>query len=109
MTPALTLSPAKSIEELCASPEVKRAFEFFEMQAAVITAEQIQICSVPAPPFGEDERATHLAELCRRDGLTNVRLDEEGNCVALRQGRSLRPLMVVAAHLDTVFPVGTDF
>jgi len=86
-----------------------RAFEFFETQAAVITAEQIQICSIPAPPFGEAERATHLAEIFRRDGLTNVRLDEVGNCVALRQGRSLTPLLVVAAHLDTVFPIGTDF
>ena len=109
MTPALTVSPAKSIDELLASPGVKRAFEFFETQAAEITAEQIRICSIPAPPFGEAERAAHLLETFKRDGVTDVRLDEEGNCVALRRGRSLRPLMVVAAHLDTVFPPGTDF
>jgi acetylornithine deacetylase/succinyl-diaminopimelate desuccinylase-like protein len=36
-------------------------------------------------------------------------LDAEGNCVTLRRGRSLRPLVVVSAHLDTVFPEGTDF
>jgi tripeptide aminopeptidase len=41
--------------------------------------------------------------------LKDVCLDQEGNCVALRRGHSLRPLMVVAAHLDTVFPPGTDF
>ena len=109
MTQALTVSPAKSIEELLAAPVVQRAFEFFETQAAEITAQQIRICSIPAPPFGEAERAAHLLETLKRDGLTDVGLDREGNCVALRQGRSLRPLMVVAAHLDTVFPPGTDF
>jgi tripeptide aminopeptidase len=109
MTPALTVSPAKSIEALLALPGVKRAFAFFEEQAAQITADQIRICSIPAPPFGEAERAAHLLEVFRRDGLTDIQLDEEGNCVALRAGRSLRPLMVVAAHLDTVFPPGTDF
>jgi tripeptide aminopeptidase len=36
-------------------------------------------------------------------------MDAEGNCVALRRGRSLSPLLVVSAHLDTVFPAGTDF
>jgi tripeptide aminopeptidase len=109
MTPELTVSPAKSIDELLAAPGVKRAFEFFESQAAEITAEQIRICSIPAPPFGETERAAHLLATFKRDGLTDAHLDEEGNCVALRRGRSLRPLMAVAAHLDTVFPPGTDF
>jgi acetylornithine deacetylase/succinyl-diaminopimelate desuccinylase-like protein len=109
MTPAVTVSPAKSIDELLVSSGVMRAFEFFEEQAAEITADQIRICSIPAPPFGEAERAAHLLEVFRRDGLTDLQLDEEGNCVALRRGQSLRPLLVVAAHLDTVFPPGTDY
>jgi len=109
MTPALTISPAKSIDELIAAPGVKQAFEFFETQAAEITAAQVRICSIPAPPFGEAERAVHLLETFKSDGLTEVSLDREGNCVALRRGHSLSPLMVVAAHLDTVFPPGTDF
>src|SRR5882724_8647199 len=109
MMPALTVSPAKSIDELLASAGVKRAFSFFETQAAEITADQIRICSIPAPPFGEAERGAHLLKIFKRDGLTNIKIDEEGNCVALRSGRALRPLMVVAAHLDTVFPAGTDF
>jgi tripeptide aminopeptidase len=109
MMPALTVSPAKSIDDLLASAGVKRAFSFFETQAAEITADQIRICSIPAPPFGEAERGAHLLKIFKRDGLTNIKIDEEGNCVALRSGRALRPLMVVAAHLDTVFPAGTDF
>src|SRR5712671_1189925 len=101
MTPALTISPAQSIAELLGLVAVQRAFRFFETQTAEITAAQIRICSIPAPPFGEAERAAHLVEVFRRDGLTNAHLDHEGNCVALREGRSLTPLMVVAAHLDT--------
>lgn len=109
MTPALTQSPAKSIDELLNSSGVRRAFEFFERQATEITAEQIRICAIPAPPFGEAERAAHLLDTFMRDGLADVGVDEVGNCVALRRGRSLKPLLVVAAHLDTVFPSGTDF
>ena len=41
-------------------------------------------------------------------GLREARIDKEGNCVAFRPGRSLSPLLVVSAHLDTVFPAGTD-
>ncbi len=41
--------------------------------------------------------------------MEDARIDEEGNCLALRRGRSLSPLLVVSAHLDTVFPPGTDF
>jgi len=109
LQPVSTLSLAKSVDELLADPGIKRAFEFFETQAAEITAEQIRICSIPAPPFGEAERAAHLLETFRRGGLNDVRLDRAGNCVALRRGRLPKPLMVVAAHLDTVFPPGTDF
>lgn len=109
MTPVQTPSPAKSINELLVEPGVRQAFEFFETRAAQITAEQIRICSIPAPPFGEAARAAHLLDSFRQDGLSDVRIDQEGNCLALRRGRSLRPLLVIAAHLDTVFPPGTDY
>ncbi len=90
------------------SDAVRRAFQFFVTRAAEITKEHINICSIPAPPFGEAERAAHLCEILRADGLASVALDEVGNCVALRRGRSLTPLLALTAHLDTVFPPGTD-
>jgi acetylornithine deacetylase/succinyl-diaminopimelate desuccinylase-like protein len=88
---------------------VRAAFQFFETRAREITDEQIAICSIPAPPFGEAERAFYLREKFRLYGLGHAELDQEGNCVALRRGHSLSPLLVVSAHLDTVFPSGTDF
>lgn len=109
LTPTLSPTPAQTIEELLGAPRLKSAFEFFEERADEITAEHIRICSIPGSPFGEAARARYLCDLFQRDGLTEAALDGEGNCVALRRGRSLAPLLAVTAHLDTVFPEGTDF
>jgi tripeptide aminopeptidase len=49
-----------------------------------------------------------LREKFEACGLEGASIDAEGNCVALRRGRSERPLLVLSAHLDTVFPAGTD-
>ncbi len=96
------------IQELLDSREVRTAFTFFELRAQEITEQQIEICSIPAPPFGERERAEYLRGRFISIGLTDARIDEVGNCVALRAGRSASPLLAVSAHLDTVFPPGTD-
>jgi acetylornithine deacetylase/succinyl-diaminopimelate desuccinylase-like protein len=106
---SLALAPEQLLRELLVSQQVRKAFQFFETHAAEITDEQIAICSIPAPPFGEKERAVYLREKFRQHGLREAEVDAEGNCVALRRGRSLAPLLVVSAHLDTVFPAGTDF
>lgn len=102
-------SGAVEVDRLLNSPELKRALEFIDSQLEKITEEQIRICTIPAPPFGEKERAEYLAQKFRDLGLVNAHVDAEGNCVALRGGRSRSPLLVVSAHLDTVFPDGTDF
>ncbi|HEV2708040.1 MAG TPA: M20/M25/M40 family metallo-hydrolase [Pyrinomonadaceae bacterium] len=97
------------VRELLASASVERAFRFFEARAGELTEEHARICAIPAPPFGEAERALYLAEKFRERGLREVSIDREGNCVAFRRGQRERPLLVVSAHLDTVFPEGTDF
>ena len=91
------------------SPAVGRALRFFETNAEAITEEQIRICSIPATPFGEQERAEYLSQKFQELGLTDVEIDEEGNCLGLIRGASLSPLMVVSAHLDTVFSKHADF
>lgn len=91
------------------SPHVARAFRFFETNAEAITAEHIRICSIPATPFNEQERAEYLSRKFSELGLSEVELDEEGNCLGLLEGASRSPLMVVSAHLDTVFSKETDF
>jgi acetylornithine deacetylase/succinyl-diaminopimelate desuccinylase-like protein len=91
------------------SPEVGRALNFFERNSEAITDEQIRICSVPASPFGEQQRAEYLRDRFSALGLTEIEIDDEGNCLGLLEGRTRSPLLVVSAHLDTVFSPDTDF
>jgi acetylornithine deacetylase/succinyl-diaminopimelate desuccinylase-like protein len=93
---------------LLETPQVQAAFQYLENNANAITGEHIAVSSIPAPPFQEHERADYLCRRFQQLGLENALVDEEGNCVALRRGRSLDPLVVVSAHLDTVFPEGTN-
>lgn len=92
-----------------ATPHVARALRFFETKADAITEEHIRICSIPASPFGEQERAEYLSRKFSELGLSEVEIDEEGNCLGLLRGSSQSPLMVVSAHLDTVFSADTNF
>jgi tripeptide aminopeptidase len=64
------------------------------------------ICQTPAPTFAEGERADLLVRLLREAGL-QPRSDEAGNVIAAVPGGS-GPRVLLAAHLDTVFPAGTD-
>jgi Acetylornithine deacetylase/Succinyl-diaminopimelate desuccinylase and related deacylases len=109
MSSIAALAPDRIMHDLISDERVRRALSFFERQANEITEEQIRICSIPAPPFGEGERAEYLRRKFVECGLASARIDAEGNCVALREGRNLPPLLVVSAHLDTVFPEGTDY
>jgi tripeptide aminopeptidase len=99
----------KSVAQLMSTPHVARALRFFETHADAITEEQIRICSIPASPFGEQERAEYLSRKFSELGLTEVEIDEEGNCLGLLRGSSPAPLIVVSAHLDTVFSKDTNF
>jgi tripeptide aminopeptidase len=98
-----------SIAELLDLPQVQRAFSYIDSRLDEITEEQSRICSIPASPFAETERAIYLQKRFCELGLDNAYLDEEGNCIALRKGHTESPLLVVSAHLDTVFAEGTDF
>ena len=107
--PAFTpVAPEEVVRGLLASEHVRRAFRSFEEQSESINEKHARICSIPAPPFGEAARAEYLRARFVECGLALARLDEAGNCVALRRGREEGPLLVLSAHLDTVFPAGTD-
>ena len=70
---------------------------------------QLEFLAIPAPPFGEAERAAWFCERFRELGLENVHLDGAGNALAeLRAGDAGGSVLLLSAHLDTVFPSGTD-
>jgi acetylornithine deacetylase/succinyl-diaminopimelate desuccinylase-like protein len=70
--------------------------------------EQIRICEIPAPPFKEEVRAKEMERLFQQLGLRDVRIDKAGNVIGVRPGTSPHPNLLFQAHLDTVFPEGTD-
>jgi tripeptide aminopeptidase len=73
-----------------------------------IVKDLITLTEIPAPPFKEDARAKAYLEMLRAEGLTDVEIDGEGNAMGLRKGNGNGPLLVVTAHLDTVFPAETN-
>ena len=93
-----------SVSGLAADPSVRRALDFARGTEQDTIREQIRLCEIPAPPFGEAMRAAAYAESMRAAGLTNVRIDSAGNVLGERPGRSRKPHLVLSAHLDTVFP-----
>ena len=70
--------------------------------------QQRTICEIPAPPFGETARGAEFARRLQALGLANVRTDSAGNVLGERPGTGQGPTIVIAGHLDTVFPESTD-
>ena len=93
---------------LLQQPAVRAAVDLARTDEMQTIADQIRICEVEAPPFQEAKRAEVYAAMFREAGLKNVRIDAEGNVIGERPGASARPNVVMSAHLDTVFPRGTN-
>ncbi len=95
-----------------ASDGFKKALAVLDRDHDRLIAEIITLTEIPAPPFKETARAAAYLEMLRASGLTDLEQDEEGNVMGLRRGsgpeRDTAPFIAIAAHLDTVFPEGTD-
>jgi len=105
-----TVQPAyqAEIEALSVDPAVREAMSHIRSEEDRQLAELIELTEIPAPPFKEEARAARFAEMLREAGLTDVRIDEVGNVIGTRPGRSRDRRIAYAAHLDTVFPEETD-
>ena len=88
-------------------PAVARALSMVRESEPQTLLDQVRFCETPAPPFAERARGEVLRRAFLQLGLRNVRTDQEGNVIAEQPGATLRPHLVVAAHLDTVFPAET--
>ena len=107
--PAVAQQDAQNIgAKLLADPAIKAAVDAIRAAEPQTIEDQVRICEVEAPPFKESKRAEIYARMFREAGLQNVRVDKEGNVLGDRPGAQPRPRLVFSAHLDTVFPEGTD-
>ena len=99
---------SQSTSQIFSAPQVRRALEYLKTIEPETTNDQIRACEIPAPTFQEQRRAEHFKRRFAELGLKNVRIDAIGNVIGERHGAGRGPTLVLAAHLDTVFPEGTD-
>jgi acetylornithine deacetylase/succinyl-diaminopimelate desuccinylase-like protein len=101
-------SAPTELATLVARPEFVRAFAWIDGALESLTREHIELNEIEAPPFLESVRAEWLRRAFEEAGLADVAIDEVGNVVATRSGYEDGPAVVLSAHIDTVFPAGTD-
>lgn len=89
-------------------PAIRAAMDRIRTDNTWTVDQQVSICEIPAPPFKEERRAAEMKRRFEALGLRNVRIDSIGNVIAERAGTGGGPVVVLAAHLDTVFPEETD-
>ena len=94
--------------DLLKDATVKAALDAAKANERQTIEDQIRFCEVPAPSFKEHARGDVLKQAFQQIGLQNVRVDAAGNVIGDRPGAASRPRVVIAAHLDTVFPESTD-
>jgi len=100
----------KAVATIRASAGFKTAMATLDAQHDRIVAETIELTEIPAPPFKEQVRAEAYMAKLKALGLSDVEMDAEGNVMGLRRGAGPAggPVVVLAAHLDTGFPEGTN-
>lgn len=105
---ASAASVERTYQALMGDARIRKALTQIENDQAHTLAEQIQIAEVPAPSFKESARAHDYLHRLQALGFANATIDAEGNVIARRKGSGKGPTLVLSAHLDTVFPEGTD-
>jgi len=93
--------------QIADNAEVRAALSWFARNLSWINDQQARLTEIPAPPFQEAQRAAAVKVLLSSSGL-DVQVDSTGNVVGELRGLNEKEIVVLAAHLDTVFPPGTD-
>ncbi len=96
-----------SISKLAQDPGSLRGLSWIDKNVDWVTEQQIHLTEIAAPEFDEARRGEALKALFAASGL-DVRTDQAGNVIAERPGLDVKSVVLFVAHLDTVFPAGTD-
>src|SRR5437879_13078663 len=86
---------------------VRAALDWFTPNISWVNDQQARITEIPAPPFQEAQRAATVKELLAEVGLP-AHIDKTGNVIGELRGVNEKEIVVIAAHLDTVFTPDTD-
>ena len=99
---------AKSIKKLTRNKKVKKAFNYIIDIEEKTNKNLIELTEIEAPPFKEEKRAKEFAKRLQLAGLENVWIDSIGNVIGFLKGSIGNKNIAINAHIDTVFPEGTD-
>ncbi len=102
----LTARAANPIDAIAQDKRVAKAMTWLDKNTDWVTGQQVAITEIPAPEFAEKERGAYVAKLLVANGLT-VQTDSVGNVIGEREGATEKDVVLVVAHLDTVFPADT--
>jgi tripeptide aminopeptidase len=98
----------RAFKNLTADENTQAAIKLLAVLEPSTVEEQFRLTEIPAPPFKEETRATYYLQQMQKRGLSNAYIDDEGNAIGVRKGSGNGPTLLIAAHLDTVFPEGID-
>lgn len=98
----------KSIKKISRNAKVKKAFNYIIDIEEKTIKNHIELTEIEAPPFKEERRAKEFAERLKLAGIENVWIDSIGNVIGFLKGSVGNKNIAVDAHIDTVFPEGTD-
>jgi tripeptide aminopeptidase len=112
MAPFARSSAFSRVTALAARRPIHAAFAWLHGNPKTIMDWQVELCAIPAPPFGEEARSEWLAARFAEAGLESIQTDSVGNVMGFLPAMNLSPestgpVVVLSAHLDTVFPAGT--
>ncbi|MDQ3918030.1 MAG: M20/M25/M40 family metallo-hydrolase [Acidobacteriota bacterium] len=96
----------EQVKALLARPEMQAAFADVDKNRDAILKEWIALTEINAPSGKEAERAAFIESILRGYKSVEVRRDSAGNIIATRRGTGGGPLVVIDAHMDTVFQEG---
>lgn len=90
------------------TPAARRLADSTQSVLPQLVREAITVCEIPAPTFDEWRRTEYVQGRMQEIGLDQVQVDQVGNVSGRLRGTGGGPAVLVAAHLDTVFPIDTD-
>jgi tripeptide aminopeptidase len=96
------------VTKLVKNKKMVKVMELIKEQDAQTIEDLITLTEIEAPPFKEDNRGLKFKEMLEAYGADSVWIDDEGNVIGLRKGTKREKVVALDAHLDTVFPEGTD-
>ena len=98
----------KEIIDISKNPKIVKAMQRILDLEPYTLANHIALTEIEAPPFMEEERAAAFYLLLKEIGVDSIWIDEVGNVISLIKGKKGNRTVAFEAHLDTVFPKGTD-